>query len=169
MVDNITLWVSKPVSFLVCAMMGVTTVEVVGRYVFNRPTIWAWPVNRQLFGIFILVAGSYSMSRRGHIRIELIYDRLPKALKWCGWFLGISAFIGFMGTLVWQSGWMGINSFMSRELLAGVFRIPLYPFKLLIPVFAFLFLVQGIAVFWREREHLKKEDASNHGPGTPLV
>jgi TRAP-type mannitol/chloroaromatic compound transport system permease small subunit len=51
-----------------------------------------------------------------------------------------------MGVLVWQGSWMGWNSLMMREKLAGAFRMPLYPFKILIPVGAFLFLLQGIVV-----------------------
>jgi TRAP-type mannitol/chloroaromatic compound transport system permease small subunit len=41
---------------------------------------------------------------------------------------------------------------MSRELLAGAFRIPLYPFKLLIPLGALLLFLQGLAVFVRKDE-----------------
>ena len=54
-----------------------------------------------------------------------------------------------MGVLVWQGSWMGLNSLMMKEKLAGAFRMPLYPFKLLIPIGAFLFLLQGIAVYFR--------------------
>jgi TRAP-type mannitol/chloroaromatic compound transport system permease small subunit len=52
-----------------------------------------------------------------------------------------------MGVLVWQGAWMGWNALMVKELSARAFRIPLYPFKLLIPVVAFLILLQGIALF----------------------
>jgi TRAP-type mannitol/chloroaromatic compound transport system permease small subunit len=38
---------------------------------------------------------------------------------------------------------------MNNEKLAGAFRMPLYPFKILIPIGALLFLLQGIAVFFR--------------------
>jgi TRAP-type mannitol/chloroaromatic compound transport system permease small subunit len=36
-----------------------------------------------------------------------------------------------------------------NEKAAGAFRIPWYPFKLLIPVVTFLFLLEGIAAFRR--------------------
>jgi TRAP-type mannitol/chloroaromatic compound transport system permease small subunit len=152
LIDTITETISKPASLLVFAMMAVTTWEVVGRYVFNHPTIWAWPTNRQLFGLFILVAGSYTMSRKEHIRIEIIYDYFPPRLKMIARMTTLAVFILFMGVLIWQTAWMGWNSFMSRELLAGAFRIPLYPFKLLIPLGAVLLFLQGIAVFSRRDE-----------------
>jgi TRAP-type mannitol/chloroaromatic compound transport system permease small subunit len=152
LIDTITESISKPMSLLVFAVMVVTTWEVVGRYAFNHPTIWAWPTNRLLFGLFILVAGSYTTSKKEHIRIEILYDYFPPRLKMIARVITIATFILFIGVLIWQTAWMGWNSLMSRELLAGAFRIPLYPFKILIPIGAFLFLLQGIAVFSRKND-----------------
>jgi TRAP-type mannitol/chloroaromatic compound transport system permease small subunit len=39
---------------------------------------------------------------------------------------------------------------MMNEKAAGAFRIPWYPFKLMIPAVAFLFLLEGIAAFRRD-------------------
>ena len=148
-VDAITEKTSKPASILVFVMALVTVTEVVGRYVFNHPTIWAWPLNRQIFGIFILVAGAYTMSKGEHIKIEILYDHFPPKIKRIARLLSLACLVSFLGVLVWQSSWMGWNSLMMDEKASGAFRIPLYPFKLLIPVAAFLFLIQGIVVFFR--------------------
>lgn len=149
LIGRITETIGKPASFLVFIMMLITSTEVIGRYVFNHPTTWAWPLNRQIFGVFILVAGAYAMSKREHIRIEILYDHFPPMLKRIARAIALASFVIFMGVLVWQSGWMGWNSLMNNEKLAGAFRMPLYPFKILIPIGAFLFLLQGIAVFFR--------------------
>jgi TRAP-type mannitol/chloroaromatic compound transport system permease small subunit len=148
-VGRITEFISKPASLLVFIMMLITSTEVIGRYVFNQPTTWAWPLNRQIFGVFILVAGAYTMSKQEHIRIEILYDHFPPKIKMLARGIALASFIIFMGVLVWQGSWMGWNSLMMKEKLAGAFRMPLYPFKLLIPIGAFLFLLQGIAVFFR--------------------
>jgi len=50
LVDAITAKITKPASLLVFIMMCITATEVVARYAFNYPTIWAWPLNRQIFG-----------------------------------------------------------------------------------------------------------------------
>lgn len=150
--QRLTERIARPASLLVFVMMLVTTWEVVGRYVFNRPTMWAWPMNRQIFGVFILIAGAYTMAKREHIRIEILYDNMPAKIRFCARMLALVCFLAFMGVLVWQATWMGWNSFKSRELLAGAFRIPLYPFKIMIPIGAFYFLVQGVAVLARRDE-----------------
>jgi len=149
LITRITEAISKPASLLVFIMMLITSTEVIGRYVFNHPTTWAWPLNRQIFGVFILVAGAYTMSKREHIRIEILYDHFPPKIKMLARGIALASFIIFMGVLVWQGSWMGWNSLMMKEKLAGAFRMPLYPFKLLIPIGAFLFLLQGIAVYFR--------------------
>ena len=40
-------------------------------------------------------------------------------------------------------------SFEGKESLTGVFTLPIYPLKILIPVAAFLFFLQGIAALSR--------------------
>jgi len=148
-VGRITEFISKPASLLVFIMMLITSTEVIGRYVFNHPTTWAWPLNRQVFGVFILVAGAYAMSKQEHIRIEILYDHFPPKIKMIARGIALASFILFMGVLVWQGSWMGWNSLMMKEKLAGAFRMPLYPFKILIPIGALLFLLQGIAVYFK--------------------
>ena len=152
LITRITEAISKPASLLVFIMMLITSTEVIGRYVFNHPTSWAWPLNRQIFGVFILVAGAYAMSKREHIRIEILYDHFPPKIQRVARGIALASFVIFMGVLVWQASWMGWNSLMNNEKLAGAFRMPLYPFKILIPVGAFLFLLQGIAVFFRRND-----------------
>jgi TRAP-type mannitol/chloroaromatic compound transport system permease small subunit len=146
LIGKITNAIGKPASFLVFIMMVITSTEVIGRYVFNHPTIWAWALNRQIFGVFILVAGTFAMFKGEHIRIEILYDHFPPKLKLIARWTALACFVLFMGVLVWQGSWMGWNSLMMKEKLAGAFRMPLYPFKILIPLGAFLFLLQGIAV-----------------------
>jgi TRAP-type mannitol/chloroaromatic compound transport system permease small subunit len=147
LIDTMSEKIGKPASLLVFIMMVITATEVIGRYFFNHPTVWAWPLNRQVFGLFILAAGSYTMFKRGHIRIEILYEHFPPRFKLIARLIALASFIAFTGVLVWQGTWMGWNSLMMGEKLSGAFRIPLYPFKLLIPIGAFLLLLQGIVVF----------------------
>ena len=152
LIDAITERIGRPASLLVFIMTAVTTTEVVGRYVFDHPTIWAWPLNRQIFGLFILVAGAYTMSKDGHIKIEIFYDHFPPRIKLIARLIALCCFVIFMGVLLWQASWMGLNSLKMGEKITGAFRMPLYPFKILIPICVFLFLLQGIAVICRRKD-----------------
>jgi TRAP-type mannitol/chloroaromatic compound transport system permease small subunit len=148
-VDKVVDGSSKIVCYLVFVIMTITAVDVTARYVFNHPLLWGWLLNRLLFGVFILFAGAYTLRKGEHIRIEIIYDHFPPRVKTIARWIAMVAFVSFMSVLVWQSAWMGWNSLMMKEKAAGAFRIPLYPFKLLIPIVAFLFLLEGISHFRR--------------------
>jgi TRAP-type mannitol/chloroaromatic compound transport system permease small subunit len=156
LVDATSEKTGKAVSLLIILIMVITTIEVVARYAFNSPTIWAWPINKQLFGVFILFGGAYTLLYGGHIRIEVLYNRFPRRMKFIAELIALVCFVAFIGVLVWQGVWMAANSLMSGERASGTFHIPLYPFKILIPIAAFLFLLEGIAAF------LRRKNASKH-------
>jgi len=151
-IDFISEKIGVSVSLLVLAMMGVTTFEVVARYAFDSPTIWAWPINKQLFGVFILFAGIYTLLNGAHLRVEVLYNRFPPRIKSYVGVIGLLALMIFIGVLIWQGGWMAFNSIMSREFTQGAFKIPLYIFKTFIPIAAFLFLLEGLANFLYGKE-----------------
>jgi TRAP-type mannitol/chloroaromatic compound transport system permease small subunit len=140
------------VSILIIAIMFFTTIEVILRYVFNSPTIWVWPVSRQIFGVYILCAGIYAMSSNAHIRIEIFHNLFSKKLKQIASIFALLSFILFMGVLIWQGAWMGQNSWASLETAHGAFRIPLYPLKIFIPVAAILFFLEGIYVLSKNKD-----------------
>ncbi|RTZ91986.1 MAG: hypothetical protein DSY91_04325 [Deltaproteobacteria bacterium] len=139
-------------SILVFVLMVITTVGVIARYVFNHPLIWTWLSNRIIFGVFILFAGVLAMSENKHIRIEIFYDHFPPWMKVISKIITLISFMIFTGVLVWQTIWMGLNSLRMHERSSGAFRIPIYPFKLLIPIVSILFLVVGIIIFLRKDE-----------------
>jgi len=151
-VDAIADKSGKIFCYLVFIIMLITTMDVVARYVFNHPLLWGWVLNRQLFGVFILFAGVYTLYTGGHIRIEIFYDLFGPKAKTIARFLSLAAFLGFMGVLLRQTIWMGLNSLQMKEKVGGAFRIPLYPFKLLIPVVVLLFLLVGISAFRRGKD-----------------
>jgi len=151
LIDAIAENAAKITCYLVFIIMLITALDAIARYAFNHPLVWGWLLKRQLFGVFILFAGVYTLFKGGHIRIEILYDHFPPKLKMFARWIALLCFICFMGVLVWQSAWMGWNSLMMNEMAAGAFRIPWYPFKLLIPAVAFLFLLEGIAAFRRDK------------------
>lgn len=55
--------------------------EVVLRYLFNAPTIWAHETTIFLCGLAFLYGGLYCTARDRHIRVVLIYDSLPPSLR----------------------------------------------------------------------------------------
>ena len=151
-VDKVSERMGKIICYLVFIIMIITALDVTARYVFNHPLLWGWLTNRLLFGVFILFAGVYTLAKGEHIRIEILYDHFSHKVKAIARWITLAAMVSFLGVLVWQTSWMGWNSLMNNEKAAGAFRIPLYPFKLLIPAVAVLFFLQGISYFRKDKD-----------------
>ena len=55
--------------------------EVLLRYLFNAPTIWAHETTIFLCGAAFIYGGLYCTARNRHIRVVLIYDSLPPSIR----------------------------------------------------------------------------------------
>jgi TRAP-type mannitol/chloroaromatic compound transport system permease small subunit len=143
--------VGATASFLILVIMTIITYEVIARYAFNAPTSWAWLINRQFFGVFVMVAGSYALMHGQHIRIEVLYDRFPHPVKTAVRWLSLMAALIFLGSLLWKGGIMGLEAWKSGEKAVGMFRLPLYPLKMFIPIGTGLFIL-GCLVFFSRKD-----------------
>lgn len=139
----------KGCSLIILVIMALVSFEVVSRYAFNAPTSWAWVVNKQLFGVFVLVAGSYALIHDCHIKIEMLWEHFPLKLKAVVRWISLACALIFLGGLLWKSGAMAHIAWLTREKATGVFKLPLYPLKLFMPVSAALFILGCLAKFGR--------------------
>jgi C4-dicarboxylate transporter, DctQ subunit len=67
--------------FGVLAMGIILTYEVVCRYVFNSPTIWAQEIAIYLYMWTMLAAASYTLQMGKHINVDLVITYLPTRAK----------------------------------------------------------------------------------------
>ena len=81
LMDRISLFLARVTMLLVALLVAVMFYEVVSRYVFERPTIWANELSLWMAGLVFLIAGLYSMQQRAHISIFLLYDRFPRTVQ----------------------------------------------------------------------------------------
>ena len=51
--------------------------EVVSRYVFDAPTLWAYETAYFLTGSFFLLGIGYTLQVGGHVKVDLMTDLLP--------------------------------------------------------------------------------------------
>ena len=80
-VDRFNWALSRVSMWLVAVVIAVMAYEVVMRYAFVRPTIWANELSLWIAGAIYLTAGLYAMQQRSHIRIFLIYDMFPRPVR----------------------------------------------------------------------------------------
>ena len=67
--------------WLTAVIVVVMIWEVVSRYIFNKPTLWANELSLWTAGVLYLLAGLYAMRERAHIRVTVFYDVFPRGLR----------------------------------------------------------------------------------------
>lgn len=80
-IDYISLGISRVGMFLVAVIVAIMFYEVVMRYFFEKPTLWVNEMSLWIGGFVYLLASLYVLQQRGHIRITLLYDAVPRSVQ----------------------------------------------------------------------------------------
>lgn len=80
-IDVINEWVGRMVSFLIIPMTVITVIEVILRYVFSRPTLWAWDINMMILGAFTVMTGGYVLLKEGHVAMDVFVANLSLRVR----------------------------------------------------------------------------------------
>jgi TRAP-type mannitol/chloroaromatic compound transport system permease small subunit len=146
-IDKVNSIVGHIAGALMVPLVFITAFEVVMRYIIQRPTIWAWDLNIQVFAAVNLLGGGYTLLVKGHVTVDVFVLNLSEKKR--AVLDLITALFFFLGVLVllvggWEIAWMSVKS---RETMPTVWAPPYYTMRLLIPVGAFFVLIQGISEF----------------------
>jgi len=137
----------KCFSYLIWIGILMLAWEVVSRYVFNAPTIWAHGWSQRLFGSYFVLIGAYTLLMKGHVRIDLITSRLKSTTN-AILDLVCYAFVIFWGVCVIQAGWGFFQrSWQMREVDEMALAHPVYPFKFIMLLGLALIVLQAFSMF----------------------
>lgn len=149
-VDNVNEWVGRILTYGVFVMFILVLTEVIRRYFFNSPTVWANELTQLVFGTYVILSGGHILARNGHVNVDIFYARLSGKTKAIIDIITFSVFALFCGMLLYYGGSLAWESLSTFEHSQSAWNPPLYPFKLMIPLAALLLLLQGIAKLIRD-------------------
>ncbi len=144
-VDRVNDWVGWIAGLQILLVVAVIVYEVVLRYGFNSPTIWANEIMIYLTAVAYLLGGGYALLYRRHVIVDVLYARFPAQLRRRLDVATLVFFILYLGTLIWAGWWFAWDSMKIGETTGTPWNPPIWPMKLAIPVAAGLVLVQGVA------------------------
>ena len=149
-VDAISEGIGKGISFLIIPMVLLLVYEVVMRYGFDSPTIFAHETSLFLYGTTGMMAGAWVLRRDGHVRMDAIYGRLSLRTRAIIDLATAPLFFLLVVIVLW-TGWdMAYFSVTMNEHTQTPWGPPYYILKIAIPISAFLILLQGIVKFIRD-------------------
>lgn len=149
-IDSCSEITGRLVRWLLLVMMLITVYDVVLRYFFNAPTIWAYELCGFLLGPLWLLAGGYVLLHNGHVSLDILYRRLSPRRQAAIDLVTYTLFFFYCGLILiysWDYCWF---SCIRREHSLTVWGPPIWPLKLCIPIGAMLILLQGIAKYIRD-------------------
>lgn len=150
-VDRLSIFLGKAAAWLFALLMVVVCVEVAKRYLMNMPTAWIFDATTMLYATGFMLCGAYGLAQNAHVRGDFLYGSMPPRRQ--------AAFDLALYFLFFLPGVLGLI-FAGWDFAADSWRIaersnitaegpPVYHFKTVIPVAAFLVLLQGLVEMLR--------------------
>ena len=75
-IDGLNEWVGRGVAWVTLALVLVIFVDVVMRYLLNTSFVFTQELEWHLFGFIFLIGAGYTLLHDGHVRVDIIYQRL---------------------------------------------------------------------------------------------
>ena len=153
-IDNLNDWIGKILSYFSFLMFILVLSEVVRRYFFNAPSVWANELTQLIFGAYVILSGGYILRWGGHVNVDIFYSTLSDRWKAVLDIITSIVFFLFCGMLLKYGGELAWESLSTFEHSQSAWTPPLYPFKLCIPIAALLLILQGLAKLIRDIQTL---------------
>lgn len=145
--DTVSIWSGKLVALFIFPMTFSLVWEVISRYFFNAPTIWANDIATMLYGAFFMLGSAYALQRQQHIRTDFIYEKWSTRTKGIvDSVLYIFLYFPGLGVFLWIGWGVAHKSVMLQERIVSSPWMPfVWPLKLCIPLATLLLLMQGVS------------------------
>lgn len=116
--------------FLAIPLMLITTFDVLGRAIFNKPLPGTLELSEYMLSIIILLGAAYTQQVKGHVAVDFLTSRFSeKGQLVCKIITDVLCL--FVITIMTIYGWIeGI----SETAVTDQLRVPMWPFKTLVAV-----------------------------------
>jgi TRAP-type mannitol/chloroaromatic compound transport system permease small subunit len=146
-IDWFTDRIGLLVAWLNVPLVLAVSYEVLARYFFHAPTIWAYDVTYMLYGTIFMLGSAYALHKGAHIRTDFFFESW--SIRTRGWIDTIAYIALFFPSLlvflfvtaddVWYAYLINETSEQTP------WRPLLWPFKAVIPLTCLLLMIQGVS------------------------
>ena len=146
-IDRLTTTVGRAVAWLALAIVLLQFALVVARYLFGLGSIWLTETVIYGHATLFMLAAAWTLRAGGHVRVDVFYAEAgPRTRAKIDLAGAVLLLLPFSAVLVWLSVPYAVRSWAILERSQETSGLPLvFAFKTLIPLFALLMALQGIA------------------------
>jgi TRAP-type C4-dicarboxylate transport system permease small subunit len=111
-------------------LMLITTGDVLGRSVFNKPITGTFELSEYMLAVVVLLGAAYTQQVKGHVTVEFLTSRLSRRTEQVCRVITLALSLFIVTILVWQGFTLAIEETGVTDQL----RIPRAPFKMLVGI-----------------------------------
>jgi TRAP-type C4-dicarboxylate transport system permease small subunit len=135
----------------------IESIEVVMRYFFHRPLIWAVEVCEYILFSIAFLGAPWLLKKGGHVNVDVIIERIsPRSRRYLELVIcGIGIFIS--AVIVWFSAITAWDSYMSGIVVTKTLTVQKHSFIFLITWGYLFLLIEFVRQFHNRIKHLKEK------------
>lgn len=145
MLDLPGIIAGRMAAWLIVPMMFALVYEVVARFAFNRPTIWAYDATYMLYATMFMLGAAYALGKDSHVRADFLFNVLsPRTQGIIDGLFIVCLFFPAMYLFTLATYEYAAVSWRRGERLPSSPLMPIiYPLKTVMPITGVLLLIQG--------------------------
>ncbi len=146
LIDQINEHIGRLVMWGVLVATLVATGNALAKHFLGQGSNAWLEMQWYLFGALFLLGAGYTLKHNGHVRIDVIHQRLSdKTRAWIDLFGGLLFLLPFAGLLAWLSWALFAESWRIQEMSPDAGGLLRWPVKLLLPLGFALLCLQGVS------------------------
>lgn len=156
-VDLASIWAGKAVAWLLIVLILALTFDTFMRYLFDKPTVWAFDVSYLVGGTIMLMGMAWVTTRREQVRVDVLYAKYPPKVKLVvDAVLNIFLFIPLYSMLLQRAIPRAMYAFTNKEFSeVGFWRPLLWPYRWMLVAALLLWVLAAIVWIVRDLHKLK--------------
>jgi TRAP-type mannitol/chloroaromatic compound transport system permease small subunit len=146
LIDRMNDGVGRLVMWLVLITTLIATGNALAKYLLGEGSNAWLEAQWYGFGAMFLLGAGYTLRHNGHVRIDILYQRLsPKGQAWIDLLGGVLFLLPVAGLLTWLSWPLLVESLRINEMSPDAGGLARWPVKLMLPAGFGLLLLQGVS------------------------
>lgn len=144
-IESFNLAIGKLCSFAVFIGMAIVIYEVIARYAFNAPSVWAPGYTQRIFAGYFILIGAYTLIKGGHVRVDILLN--TRSPRWNAFAdtLNYVALVTWTLALTYEAWFYFMDAWDFNEVDDSALRHPMWPVHLALFVGSALILLQGLS------------------------
>lgn len=140
---------------LILAITAVTTYEVIARWVFGAPTIWAQEIAGYMLVACAFLGFAPTMHAGEHIRIDLLSKRFRKGARSGVELLAYACIATYAGVAAWGGYEMVAQSLKYGRKSLTLLAVPVWIPQLVVPIGGAMLLIVALVRAWQVAKQLR--------------